>query len=395
LTAVYFSKVSVVGLGANMLVIPAAGASVILGMITAMTGWFSLWLAGIYGALNQLVLAVALLVTQYAGNLPFAFVDTSRFFPIYTLPFYIAIVMLFSLHNRVLTKHLLISFLAALNLAVFVAPPELGSAGKLRVGFLDVGQGDAAVIRFPDGRHVVIDAGPRAGGYDSGARIVVPFLKRQDVDTVDLLMISHPHDDHFGGAPALYAHLAVRKTLESGQPVASPVYSRYVTAVRSEGSPVDTGRAGTLVAEFGAARLYVLAPENEFIDPDTSNRHPNINNTSVVVKVQYGAISFLFAGDAEEEAESRLVDRYGDFLRSDILKTGHHGSRTSSTPEFLAAVEPRHAVVSVGRFNRFRHPSPLVLARLEAMGAEIHRTDRDGAIFFETDGRTVERVAWR
>jgi beta-lactamase superfamily II metal-dependent hydrolase len=118
--------------------------------------------------LNQLVLAVALLVTQYAGNLPFAFVDTSRFFPIYTLPFYIAIVMLFSLHNRVLTKHLLISFLAALNLAVFVAPPELGSAGKLRVGFLDVGQGDAAVIRFPDGRHVVIDAGPRAGGYDSG-----------------------------------------------------------------------------------------------------------------------------------------------------------------------------------------------------------------------------------
>jgi competence protein ComEC len=395
LTAVYFSKVSVVGLFANMLVIPATGLSVILGLVTALTGVFSLWFAQVYGAVNQVLLTVALRATSFAGNLSFATVETSRFLSIYTIPFYAAVLLVFNLRDPAKSRRFILLLLAALCIVVVVPAPFIGTPGRLLVGFLDVGQGDAAVIRFPDGRYMLIDAGPRAGGFDSGARVVVPYLKRQGIDSIDILMISHPHDDHFGGAPAVYDQLAVKRTVESGQPISSSVYYRYINAVRTEATPVEIGRAGNLLPAAENIRLYLLAPDSSFIDPDTTERHANLNNTSVVAKLHYGEVSFLFSGDAEMEAEAMMVEQFGDFLKSDVLKTGHHGSRTSSSPQYLAAAAPRHAVISVGRFNSFRHPTPIVLSRLEESGVTIHRTDGDGAIFFETDGKTLHRIAWR
>ena len=145
---------------------------------------------------------------------------------------------------------------------------------------------------------------------------------------------------------------------------------------------------------FEGARIYCVAPSPSF-NNSLHYYRPNLNNTSVVVRVQYERISFLFAGDAEKDAETAMVSQYGSFLRSTVLKTGHHGSETSSSQEFLDAVHPEHAIISVGRFNVFGHPSADVIARLHDMPSEVSRTDEDGAIMFESDGTTLSRVDWR
>jgi competence protein ComEC len=144
-----------------------------------------------------------------------------------------------------------------------------------------------------------------------------------------------------------------------------------------------------------STRLYLLAPGKGFTDPDTSRKPPNLNNTSLVVKLQYGATSFLFVGDAEEDAERVMVDRYGEFLRSNVLKSGHHGSITSSSSPFLDAVRPSVVIVSVGRNNKFHHPSPAVIGRFQAIHADVIRTDREGAVVLVSDGERVRKVRWR
>jgi beta-lactamase superfamily II metal-dependent hydrolase len=144
---------------------------------------------------------------------------------------------------------------------------------------------------------------------------------------------------------------------------------------------------GITVDDFPGSRVYVLAPEDD-IPAD------NVNNSSVVFMLVHGAVSILFTGDAELESESRLVRRYGGFLRANLLKVGHHGSSTSSTPGFRSAVSPDIAVISVGVKNRYRHPSPDVLAGYLEQRTQVLRTDEDGAIVFETDGSDLERIFW-
>jgi competence protein ComEC len=396
LTAVYFGKVSIIGLLANIFVIPAVGASVVLGFVTITVGLFSNWIASSYAAVNQLLLDCTLWLIRLAGDSSFAYVDTSRFLPIYALPFYAALLLLFNLSVRHVARRFLIIFLIMLNVAVFVPPPiAVAVTGKLRVSFLDVGQGDAAVVELPDGKAIVIDAGPRTGNYDAGERIVAPFLRRRGVPRVDMLIMSHPHDDHLGGIPSVLEQFDVAEILESGQPVKSSTYRRYITDVRAEGCIVDTARSGMPILRIGNLELYVIFPTILFIDSDTTHRSPNLNNTSVVIRMQYRDVSLLFTGDAEMEAEGEMVSRYGDFLHCSLLKTGHHGSKTSSTEEFLDAVHPTYAVISVGRFNKFGHPSEDVISRLHALHAEIYRTDEEGAIIFESDGKTLSRIEWR
>lgn len=397
LTSIYFGKFSIIGIVANMFVIPGVGLSVVLGGLSGIGGMASDFVAQTYASCNSAILWLTIRVAEISGRLSFAYVHTLRFAWVDALVFYTALLVAVHWKRPLWRNSLIILLLITLNIAVWVPPPQAMASvdGKLRVSFIDVGQGDAVLVELPSGGTILVDAGPRTHTFDAGERIVTPFLKRRGITNIDLLVISHAHSDHVGGAAAVISEISVQRVLDSGQPARSTTYESYLRSIRERGSVFEMTKAGTLLSDFAGARLYVLYPSNTFLSNDPSRSHPNLNNTSVVFKLVYGGISFLFSGDAEKEAEEEMVHVYGDFLQSTLLKIGHHGSTTSTSPEFLASVNPQHAVISVGRNNKFRHPSPLVIERLMEREIEISRTDEEGAIVFETDGVILERVGWR
>ncbi len=256
--------------------------------------------------------------------------------------------------------------------------------GVLRATFLDVGQGDAAIIDLPDGQALVIDGGGLVGSpIDTGERVLGPELRARRRDAVALAVLSHPHPDHFGGLLTGLAGVRLGALWDTGQGELEGTgggYAALLAAARARGVPVLRPAAICGRHEVGGVTIEVLDPCPDF----SSDRGPNDN--SIVLRLELGARAFLFVGDAERDEERTLLAKARDRLAADVLKVGHHGSRTSSTPEFVAAVHPRHAVISAGRRNRFGHPNAETLATLAAAGVRTWRTDRDGAVEVVTDG---------
>ncbi len=276
---------------------------------------------------------------------------------------------------------------AAALWAVLLLPVLRGAAGReagLKLHFLDVGQGDAAVILTPGGHAVVVDAGPRNDRFDAGHRTVLPFLARHGVRRVEALVISHGHADHVGGALALLQGLPVSVAVEPEAPVSDAAYLEFLQGLAASGTRWVAGQPG-LAFELDSVRFRVLHPDTTW-----AGWAADVNDDSVVLLVEYGAFRALFTGDAGVAVEQALHSRIG---RVDLLKVGHHGSRTSTGDAWLAELSPRLAVVSVGT-NTYGHPAPEVLERLGAHHADIWRTDREGTISVVTDGRQV-RVTGR
>lgn len=286
----------------------------------------------------------------------------------------------------------LVVALGALALATWWPALRRGP-GRLEVHAIDVGQGDAIAVRTPRGRWLLVDAGGAWRGGDAAASIVWPYLRRLGGRVVYLAM-SHPHLDHIGGVATLVERAAPDTVWDGAYVSTSAVYDGVLRAVRRSGTAWRRVAAGDTVAIDGVL-VRVLAPDSAWLagldDP---------NEASVVLRLDYGDVRILLTGDAEGGEEGWLVDRYGgEGLRADVLKVGHHGSATSSTPRFLDAVRPRVALVSVGAGNSYRHPSQEVLQALDARGVHLLRTDDDGTIVVSTDGRELEVSAngerWR
>lgn len=254
--------------------------------------------------------------------------------------------------------------------------------------FLDVGQGDSAVIETPSGKVVVIDGGGNPGtdereGRDPGTRIVVPFLRSRGINSVDLLVPTHPDDDHVQGLLAVVRRLPVRAALDGGYPAASGTpMARLRQALAVRRVPVRTARRGQRIDLGDGVVLEVLHPR----DPFLSGGRSDSNDNSIALRLVYRDVRVLFTADLEEAAERDVVSS-GQDLSAQVLKVGHHGSRSSTTWPLLRAVNPQAAIVSCGRDNRFGHPHRAVLARLT--GIPVLRTDLQGAMTLVTDGKSI------
>jgi competence protein ComEC len=259
---------------------------------------------------------------------------------------------------------------------------------RLTLTMLDVGQGDAILLRGPSGQTMLIDGGGeiegRPTGYDVGLRRVVPALRRLGIRRIDIVMLSHPHEDHVGGLVAVLQNFSVGTVLDVGMPHPGPSYVQFLRLVEARRIPYQLARRGMRLDLGDGVSLSILHPQEPLFQGTPSDA----NNNSIVGRLTYGRVSILLTGDAEGLVEAQLLD-LGDDVQSLILKVGHHGSRTSTTPAFLDAVRPSIALISVGAPNPFGHPDAQIIQRLEDAGAAVYRTDLHGAITLATDGARV------
>ena len=278
---------------------------------------------------------------------------------------------------------MLIAPVAATNTGVTPVPQ-----GALRVVFLDVGQGDATLARLPDGRVVLVDAGGLPGSaFDIGERVVGPALRALGIRRVDTLVLTHGDPDHVSGALAVMRRFAPHVVWE-GVPVPPHVGLRDIASrAAASGASWRTLQAGDRETA-GGVEIRVLHPP-----PPEWERQRVRNEDSVVLELRFGAVSIVLPGDIGREAEDRITPTL-DTGRITIVKAPHHGSATSSTPPFVTALHPAAVVFSAGRNNRFGHPVPAVVARYRAAKALIFRTDEDGAVMLDTDGKRVEMSTW-
>jgi competence protein ComEC len=259
----------------------------------------------------------------------------------------------------------------------------------LRVTFLSVGEGDAAVVRFPGSRVMLIDAG---GGFrrslDPGERIVAPYLWSRKIMRVDYLVLSHPDRDHFGGFDFIARNFHPAEFWSTGAGSPDVSYAGLIAALEAAGVRMRTIDGSAAPMRIGGVDVTCLGPP--------SGLPQKRNNTSMVLRFAFGPAVLLFTGDLEAKGEREVLsDEPGPELASTILKVPHHGSRTSSSEAFIEAVHPEAAVISLGYHNRFHFPAQSVLERYRAVGARVLRTDEVGAVSIDVSAHAVRMRSWR
>ncbi|MEW6749659.1 MAG: DNA internalization-related competence protein ComEC/Rec2, partial [Candidatus Latescibacterota bacterium] len=385
LIAHHFQQCAPVALPANLLVAPFLSASVWLGTLACLGGVCWTWLALPFNGCNYLVLKGLLLLVEGLARIPGASLTTPR-------PGWVAVAWMAALAvlGARLPGHPRARYAFAFLLLLGLNAAVWGHCLRPRVleaVFLDVGQGDAVFLRFADGKTMLVDGGDRTPTFDYGERVLLPFLRQAGVRRLDVVVATHPHDDHIGGLVAVLEQMEVRHFLDSGQYCDTWTARRVRELVTQRGVRYRAVSRGDSLAGLGGAGILVLHPAAGFVSAEGEAPH-GLNNASVVLRLTYGQFSLLLAGDAEEDSEPALL-AWGDRLHSQVLKVAHHGSRTSSGAAFLEGVAPQYGVVSVGVGNRFGHPSAAVVGRYRERGVEVLRTDQRGAVLVRTDGRTV------
>ena len=243
--------------------------------------------------------------------------------------------------------------------------------GVLEVHYIDVGQGDSILIHL-SGKTMLIDAGNNAAS-------IITYIKTLNIDKIDAIVATHPHADHIGGMAEIINEFVVDKIYMPKVAHTSKTYENLLLTIKNKNLKVNTAKAGTTIDLGNKIKIEVMAPNSE--------NYNNLNDYSAVVKIEYENVSFLFTGDAEAISEKEMVEKYGNKLKANVLKVGHHGSTTSTTLNFLNTVSPEYAIISVGENNSYGHPNQETLDKLKNI--DVFRTDKLGTIVAKTDGQTI------
>lgn len=411
LIAIHFNLVSAASIPANLLAVPLTGVILPLGAVAAIAGQLSLPLAGVINASTCALLDLFRWLVINIRDLPGAFFYVSSPSLIFVLAWYPWLLTLGGTDAAPGAKYPLPvsrkSVIVLLSLILLVSGWWAWRPGgnELKIHFIDVGQGDSIYVKFPNGRNMLVDTGGKKGEFISGkgaGDLVVSYLRRMGIKRIDALVLTHPHEDHAGGARAIVERFKIGIVLVSpwglspgggdrafnignvnGGDAPDPAYFKLISDISRDGIPVRLPRAFDMLKLDPGVGITFLSPGSEMFNGTRSDS----NNNSLVMMLNYGREKILLTGDIEEEAQQGLLGDGVD-IRCTVYKVSHHGSRYI-LPGFLEAAGPRISVISVGKNNSFGHPDPETLARLEELSDRLYRTDRDGAVVLSTDGEKL------
>ena len=390
-TLVYFSKLSIISIAANLFVIPISGLITAIAFITIFLGAISHNLAIYFASANNLLSFLMMDFIKYSGNLSFSFMWI-RNYSIYDSVLYYLVLAFFIYSISKISKSYLKYMLAVFSFLMLMSfssfdDSELLELNKLNILMIDVGQGDSFLVKFPNGKTALIDAGEATQFLDNGERVIIPLLDNLVIDKIDYGFISHLDSDHYGGFISLIYNDRIKEFYRP-LPDSSLKSIRFEKFLKQKNIETNIYESNSL--KVGNAKVYFLNNPK-----DHQYNKLSSNDKSGVVKIVYGKTSFLFVGDLEFEGEYLLAQNFGDILDSDVLKVGHHGSPTGTSQAFLNLVSPKISLVSAGIQNKFKHPSETVISSLKKIGSEIYRTDIEGAVLLQSNGNEIKKINWK
>ncbi|MFH0926171.1 MAG: DNA internalization-related competence protein ComEC/Rec2, partial [bacterium] len=395
LVSFYFYYLSIAGFISNLIAIPLTYIIINLTLVSSSLSIISKNIALPFLYLNRIFSKTLLFLVNFFAKLPYSSFYTFKpsFFELVLIYLF-----LFFLFTNYLSKRKKISILLA-TISIFLIDLYITTAKSpyLKANFLDVGQGDASLIELPNRSNLLIDGGGiYKDSFDMAENIIIPYLCSKKMLRVDNLILSHPESDHIYGLLSLVKKFKVKRVIDIQRPFSPPLYEKFLRVIKEKKIEHYLIKAGDELFLDKDVTIKLIYPQQELNILDKSNKWFNkVNNQSLVLKLTYNDVSFLYPGDIEAKAERFIVEANPfHLLDSTILKVPHHGSKTSSSIEFIEAVQPRLAIVSAGYNNQFNLPNKEVLKRYQKKEVQIYQTNDDGAIIIETNGRDYWGETW-
>lgn len=371
-----FNTVSLTFWISNLLAGPFLGVIIILGFCVYLLSFVIFPVAKIISIPLKYLIYTLLVIVKYCSKIPFSSITIRTPYIFEILIYYIVLYLVF---NYAKIKPYLKKLVVVIMIVILITNSciYIQNHGKMIIYFIDVGQGDSTLIRTAKNKTILIDGGgSENSSFDVGEKTLLPYLLDRKITVLDYVVISHFDTDHCGGILYLMEHIKVKNIIISKQGKESSNYNKFKNIVLDKGISVIFVKKGDKIKIDNETYMDILFPGNNFISDNI------LNNNSIVTKICYNNFSILFTGDVEGIAENEICREYNttDKLKANILKVAHHGSKTSSTAEFIKMVKPQIALIGVGEKNKFGHPNDGVIQRLKNMNTKIYRTDKMGEI---------------